>query len=138
MMPYKMKDPGVHLKMDGEETIGGQAYDKVQLTFDDVGLTPKDRYVAYVNRKTHRMDRWGFVLQDDKGDPGTGEPKLFEWKNWQRYGKIWLSDQKVSPDGKFKILFRDLAVFETLPEAVFVKTDKVELPEPAAKTKAGR
>src|SRR5262249_43293849 len=60
LMPYKMKDPGVHLKYDGEATEEGKTYDKVQLTFDDVGLTPKDRYWAFVDRKTHRMDKWQY------------------------------------------------------------------------------
>ena len=38
LMPYKMKDPGVALALDGEETKGGETWDKLRLTFDNVGL----------------------------------------------------------------------------------------------------
>jgi len=126
LMPYKMRDSGVHLKYDGEETGDGTLYDKVLLTFDDVGLTPKDRYWAFVNRKTHRMDKWAFVLQNDKGEPGTDAPSMWRWNHWAKYGGIMLSDEKVSADGKTKILFKDLAVLSALPDAIFSKTAKVD------------
>lgn len=127
LMPYKMKDPGVHLKLDGEAKEGNATYDKVLLTFDDVGLTPKDRYWAFVNRQTHRMDKWAYVLQDDQGKPGTGEPTTWKWVNWKKYGSVMLSDEKVSVDGKTRILFKDLAVFNELPDDVFSQTAKVDL-----------
>ncbi len=41
LMPYKLKDPGVHLAYAGEDTIGGKAYDKLALSFDHVGLDPR-------------------------------------------------------------------------------------------------
>jgi hypothetical protein len=132
LMPYKMKDPGVHLKLDGEAKVGANVYDKVLLTFEDVGMTPKDRYWAFVNRKTHVMDRWEYVLQDDKGQPGTGEPEMWEWKGWNRYGGVMLATDRISKDGKTKILFKDVAVFDDLPDSVFSKTSKVELPKTAS------
>lgn len=129
LMPYKMKDPGVHLKFDGQEKVGAKMYDKVLLTFEDVGLTPKDRYWAYVDPKTHRMDRWAYVLQDDKGEPGTGEAQAWDWKGWGTYGGVKLSTEKVSSDGKTKILFKDLAVFDEMSVAVFVSTAPVSPPK---------
>ena len=33
LMPYKLRDPGVNLAYDGEETLDGQTYDKLLLTF---------------------------------------------------------------------------------------------------------
>jgi hypothetical protein len=127
MMPYKMKDPGVHLKYDGESKEGGKVYDKLLLTFDKVGLTPKDRYWAYVNRQTHRMDKWAYVLQNDKGEPGTDQPTMWMWNRWSKYGGVMLSSEKVSPDGKKKILFKEMAAFNDLPDAVFSTTAKVDL-----------
>ncbi|HZE88741.1 MAG TPA: hypothetical protein VE404_04290 [Verrucomicrobiae bacterium] len=127
LMPYKMKDAGVHLKYDGEVKEGSTTYDKVLLTFEDVGLTPKDRYWAFVNRQTHRMDKWAYILQDDQGKPGTGDPTTWKWVNWQKYGNVVLSNEKVSVDGKTKILFKDLAVFNDLPDDVFSKSAKVDL-----------
>src|SRR5262249_23041152 len=37
LMPYKLKDPGVHLTYAGEETVDGQPYDKLHLSFGKVG-----------------------------------------------------------------------------------------------------
>jgi hypothetical protein len=132
LMPYKMKDPGVRLTYEGEVKEGGAVYDKVALAFEKVGLTPADRYWAFVDRKTRRMTRWAYVLQDEKGQPGSGEPESWDWKGWARHGPIWLSPERVSRDGKTRILFKDLAVFDELPDSVFSKTAKVEATRPSA------
>ena len=136
LMPYKMKDPGVHLKYDGEAKEGDKVYDKVLVTFENVGLTPKDRYWAYVNRQTHRMDKWAYVLQNDKGEPGADEPTVWSWNAWSEYGGVMLSSEKVKADGKTKILFKEMAAFNDLPDSVFSKTAKVDLTmQPQASSK---
>lgn len=96
LMPYKLRDPGVHLALDGEETIDGATYDKLALTFGPVGLTPGDRYWAYVNRKTGLMDRWAFLLEDAK--PGDA-PSMWAWQGWQKYGGILLAPHRVQVGG---------------------------------------
>jgi hypothetical protein len=65
LMPLKMKDPGVNLDYDGEVKRDGETYDVVKLTFDHVGLTPGDTYWVFVNRRTHLVDRWEYILQDE-------------------------------------------------------------------------
>jgi len=118
LMPYKMKDPGVRLKYAGEKTIEGAEYDLVELTFEDVGLTPRDRYWAHVNRRTHIMDRWSYILQDD---PPGGEPTVWDWKGWTRRGRILLCPEKAK-EGKSpatKILHPIMEVYDTLPETYF-------------------
>src|SRR4029453_3485384 len=95
-------------------------WDKVLLTFDNVGLTPKDRYWAYVNRASHLVDRWEFILQGEKG-PGS----RFDWSGWQRYGRIMLSPTRVNAKDKEKILFPVLAVLESMPDSVFKSPDPV-------------
>ena len=69
VMPYKMRDPGVVLTLAGTEKKGEDAWDKVLLTFEGVGLTPKDRYWVFVNAKTSLVDRWEFVLKGEKTPP---------------------------------------------------------------------
>src|SRR6185369_14969685 len=68
LMPYKVKNPGVHLTYAGEETIDGKAYDKLHLSFGKVGLTPGDEYWAWIDKSTHLMDRWAFHLESMKPD----------------------------------------------------------------------
>ncbi len=114
LMPYKMKDPGVILAYDGEEKKGGEAWDKVRLTFDNVGLTPKDKYWAYVNRKTGLVDRWDYVLKGENKPPSA-----FSWTNWKAYGKIRLADDRVNAADGTRIYFPVLEVPASVPEATF-------------------
>ena len=51
VMPYKMRDPGVVLALAGTERKGEDAWDKVLLTFEGVGLTPKDRLLGVRQRE---------------------------------------------------------------------------------------
>jgi hypothetical protein len=126
LMPYKMKDPGVRLRYAGEVSEAGQVYDRVLLTFDHVGLTPGDRYWAHLNRKTHLMDRWSYILQDD---PPRSAPTIWDWRNWSRYGGILLSPEKASArkEGSIRILHPILEVLDTLPDAYL--TDPAPVPE---------
>ena len=114
LMPYKMKDPGVTLSYAGVERKGGEAWDKVRLTFEDVGLTPKDKYWAYVNRKTGLVDRWDFVLKGEDKPPSS-----FSWKNWKAHGRIQLADDRVNAADGTRIYFPVLEVPGSVPEGVF-------------------
>jgi hypothetical protein len=120
LVPYKLKDGGVVLGYDGEEKKGDDAWDKVVLTFDNVGLTPKDKYWLFVNRRTHLIDRWDFVLKGEKTPPTT-----FEWKGWKRYGGIMLSPERVDPAKGTKILFPVLDAPKSMPDAVFTSNAPV-------------
>ncbi|HEX9669934.1 MAG TPA: hypothetical protein VGC93_10670 [Thermoanaerobaculia bacterium] len=122
LMPYKLRDPGVSLAYDGEETLDGQTYDKLLLTFQAVGLTPGDMYWAYVNRATGLMDRWAYLLEDQ---PRDASPTAWLWQGWQTYGRIKLAPTRAQVGGERKIELRDIAVTDTLPDSVFTS------PEPA-------
>lgn len=122
VMPYKLLDPGVSLSLDGEEEIEGRIYDKLLLTFDAVGLTPGDRYWAYLNRETGMMDRWAYFLQNyEEGTP----PTVWEWSGWERYGKIMLSSGRHNPDRGRDLPLDEIAVFDALDESVFASADPV-------------
>ena len=84
LMPYKLRDPGVNLKYAGEAKLHGQTYDKLALSFEHVGETPGDRYWVYVNRATHRVDQWEFVLEGEKPPP-----ELWRWEDWKESGGMW-------------------------------------------------
>jgi len=129
LMPYKLQDPGVNLDYAGSETIDGKTYDKLHLTFGKVGLTPGDQYWAYINRDTHLMDRWAFLLQDQ---PRDAAPTAFLWEGWQRYGKVMLAPTRTQVGGEArKMEMGDIAVFDTLPDTVFTSPDPVAAPAPA-------
>ena len=127
LMPYKLQDPGVNLTHEGTEQIEGNTYDKLHLTFGNVGLTPGDEYWAYINRDTHLMDRWAYLLQAQPDQPRATEPTIWRWQGWQRYGKILLAPTRAMVGGDRKLEMGDIAVFDTLPDTVFTS------PEPVAK-----
>jgi hypothetical protein len=114
VMPYKMRDPGVVLSLAGRETKGEDAWDKVLLTFEDVGLTPKDRYWVFVNAKTGLVDRWEFVLKGEKTPPVP-----FDWKGWKAHGRIQLADDRVNPNDGTHIHFPVLDTPAALPDEAF-------------------
>ena len=83
IMPYKLKDPGVILNYEGIKEIDGDKYDVVKVTFENVGLTPKDTYWAYIDSETRLMHKWEYVLQG-REPPAT----VCWWKDWQTVGGI--------------------------------------------------
>jgi hypothetical protein len=119
LMPYKMRDPGVVLTYAGQEKKGGETWDTVRLTFEGVGLTPKDRYWVHVNAKTGLVDRWEFVLNGEKA-----APTPFEWKGWRTYGAIRLADDRVNPKDGTRINFPVLETPAAVPDDVFALTPK--------------
>ena len=127
LMPYKLQDPGVNLTYEGTEQIEGMTYDKLHLSFGQVGLTPGDEYWAWINRDTHLMDRWAYLLQAQPGQPRAAEPTAWRWQGWQKYGNILLAPTRAQVTGDRKLELTDIAVFETLPDSVFTS------PEPVAR-----
>src|ERR1700752_4749779 len=49
LAPWKIFDPGVHLAYDGEKPCpGGGTCDVLKLSFENVGLTPRDLYWMWI------------------------------------------------------------------------------------------
>lgn len=86
LMPYKLRDPGVTLKLDGEAVENGATYDKLALSFAGVGLTPGDHYWVWVNRANHRIERWDMVLQGQ-------QPPPVSWtlEGWENHDGLWFA-----------------------------------------------
>jgi hypothetical protein len=104
----------VILALDGVEKQGEETWDKLRLSFDNVGLTPKDRYWAYVNRKTGLVDRWDYVLKGEAKPPTT-----FTWKNWKKYGDVMLADDRENPADGTRIHFPILEAPQSVEDRVF-------------------
>lgn len=126
LAPYKLRDPGVHLTYDAEETIDGTVYDKLHLIFDSVGLTPKDQYWVWVNRGTGLMDRWAYILQDYPADkPAT----VWKWTDWKPYGGIMLASGRFEVAEGRQLPLDSIAVESEMADSIFTSPDP--LPEAA-------
>lgn len=100
LMPWKVEDPGTHLAYAGEAVLDGDTYDLLHLRFDSgIGLTPGDQYWAYVNRATHRMDRWAYFLQGMEGEPALDGATVWAWTDWRRVGGVWLAADRLQVGG---------------------------------------
>lgn len=125
-MPYKLKDSGVTLKYMGmSETEDGRPAHMLQLTFENVGVTPQNRYEVYVDQERGMVTQWSYFQNASDEKPGFTLP----WKNWQKYGHIMLSDDR----GRSK--HSDLAVFDELPDRVFESPEPVDMMGLAKKDK---
>jgi hypothetical protein len=119
--PFKLRDPGVRLERAGRETFDGVPYDKLHLSFEDVGLTPGDQYWMYIHPETGRIDRWTYVLESQEPPP-----TAWEWLDWERYGPgILLSSRRVREEDGRTLTLGPIAVPAELPDWVFTS------PEPA-------
>ena len=114
IMPYKWRDPGVTLTSQGRQMDAqGREWDVVKLTFAQVGLTPQNEYLAFINPQTGLMERWHHF-------PRAGaQPAIYDWKNWQRFGPIMLATEKPSPDGATVIRFDRVKVETSVPQRAF-------------------
>jgi len=116
LMPYKMKDPGVHLQWEEPRSDpSGKKWMVVHLSFDKgVGLTPGDQYWAFIDPDTHLMGRWEYVLEGEKPPA-----EAWTWEGWRRFGPILLSPDKKGAGKDTMIRFPNLSVSETVDESVF-------------------
>jgi hypothetical protein len=119
-MPYKLKDTGVTLRYVGEGKMeDGRAADVLQMTFEDVGKTPENRYLVYVARDSGLVEQWDYFAKAEDPEPGFRLP----WHNWQRYGAILLSDSRGERG------HAGIAVLDEMPAAVYNSPEPVDWEE---------
>lgn len=118
VMPYKLKDSGVTLKYMGPDTTAnGKPAEKLQLTFENVGVTPQNKYWVYVDPSSNLVAQWDFYRNASDETPSFSNP----WDDYQQYGHIKLSG------GRGGRGMNDIQVFSDLPESVFNSFDAVDL-----------
>ena len=117
VMPFKLKDSGVTLKYMGEDTtmVGAQA-DVLQLTFEEVGDTPENKYLVYVDKTSRLVTQWDFFTKYQDEEPRFSTP----WADYKPYGTILLSGDR----GRSQLT--EIGCFETIPESVFTDFAAVE------------
>jgi len=108
-MPWKWLDPGVNLQYLGPKTLGKENGEVVRLTFDHVGLTPGDRYDAFVSSQSHLMTRWDYKLEG-------GETGGWDWQ-YTDTGGIKLGKNHTS--GKMSIDMGEVRVLDKVDDAFF-------------------
>ena len=101
LAPLKVLDPGVKLEHLGQRDCGGATCEALQLSFDQVGLTPGDKYVLYVDPQTKLVRAWDYQPSPEKTMHGT-------WEKYEDHGGLKLSTHHEF--GGKVIRFADISV----------------------------
>ncbi|MBB6609849.1 hypothetical protein H7F15_02255 [Pontibacter sp. Tf4] len=114
VMPFKLQDPGVHLKYLGEgKTMDGAVANMLEMTFDHVGLTPENKYHLWVDKKTGLVTQWAYYKDfHDKKPTFTRR-----WSDYKPYGTIMLASDRSNPEGDFTL--ENIATPKQVPAQVF-------------------
>lgn len=111
VMPYKLKDSGVSLKYIGKDSLqNGSVAEVLQLTFQEVGKTPDNKYLIYVDTNDYLIKQWAFFSKAENETPNFIAP----WDNYQRHGNILLSGSRL---GERRI--SDVKVLDSLDQKIF-------------------
>ncbi len=111
IMPFKLLDPGVNLKYLGiYTTLDSMPAKVLELTFNEVGATPQNKYWIYIDPVTNFIVQWDYY--DSYKDP-QAEFKN-SWGQYEKYGEIYLSGDRGT-EGKLS----HLHVWDDLPESIF-------------------
>jgi hypothetical protein len=115
VMPFKLRDPGVRIRYARPERTAEASYDVLELSFaPGTGLTSDDRYWLYVNRATHLIDRWEYVLAGRQPPPQGST-----WEAWATVGPIRLPAQRRLKDSTTIIRIENMATPQVFDETVF-------------------
>ena len=110
VMPFKLKDSGVTLKYMGIDTmLNGNNAEVLELTFEDVGKTPENKYLVYVDQKDNLIGQWDFYANAKDTIPRFQIP----WADYAPHGQILLSGNR----GKYALT--DISVPDSLAVEVF-------------------
>lgn len=68
LLPAFLNDPAVYKTLDGTDTLGGKAYHRIKVTFDEQGggVDHDDVYLYWFDKETSRMDylAYSFTVND--------------------------------------------------------------------------
>jgi len=113
VMPFKLKDTGVTLKYVREDTTmkGNEAH-VLQLTFDNVGDTPQNKYEVFVDKSDYLVKQWSY-FQSAEQDSASA---IWPWDNYKDYNGLLLSGDRSDNKGP-----KNISVYDSLPDRVFTK-----------------
>ncbi|MGK7391957.1 MAG: hypothetical protein ACNS60_16520 [Candidatus Cyclobacteriaceae bacterium M2_1C_046] len=111
VMPFKLKDSGVTLKYLREDTTQtGEPAHVVQLTFDEVGDTPNNKYEVYIDEDENLVKQWAYFRDASQEEPSA----VWPWDNYHEVGGLKLSYNRSDDKGP-----KDVRIYKDLPDSVF-------------------
>ena len=111
VMPFKLKDSGVTLTYLGEEKNSkGELCNVLELTFNEVGVTPENKYQVFVGIHDNLVNEWHYF----KSATQDSASAIWPFDNYKKYGGILLSADRSDDRGP-----KNVSVATELPETLF-------------------
>jgi len=111
VMPFKLRDKGVILKYLREDTITSNVSATVlELTFDNVGNTPNNKYEVYIDHTDNLIKKWSFFKSADQSSP----PRSWPWDNYQDFNGLLLSTDRSDKSG-----LSEVKAYQTIDNSLF-------------------
>jgi len=118
-MPFKLNDSGVNVKyIKSDTTLVGDMADILELTFDNVGDTPNNKYQVYLDQKDHLIKQWNFYPDASQEEAS----RVWPWDNYKDFDGLLLSSDRSDSSGPSNIrIYDDLddKVFTSFEEFLF-------------------
>ncbi|MDX1627489.1 MAG: hypothetical protein R3345_02250 [Fulvivirga sp.] len=116
VMPFKLKDTGVTLKyLDQDTTMQGTPAHVLELTFNEVGDTPENKYEVFVDKNDFLIKQWSYFRSYSQDSASA----IWPWDNYQRYQGVLLSGNRSDNRGP-----KAIVVYDSLPDQVFNSFEK--------------
>ena len=110
LFPFKLLDKGVHLRyLDNCMTDSMTSSACIELTFDSVGVTPDNKYIAYIDTLKNEIVRWDYFRNKNDSIPSLSNP----WNDYRKYGNIIISG------GRGNDTISEIAVYGSVAEELF-------------------
>ena len=81
LAPLKVLDPGVKLTYEGTKESEGATCETIRMSFAQVGLTPGDQYLLYIDPETKLLRAWDYMPKPETVMHGT-------WEKYETFGGL--------------------------------------------------
>jgi len=117
-MPFKLYDPGVTVSyVHTDTTLVGALSDVLELSFDNVGNTPENKYQIYIDQKDHLIKQWNFYADFNQEEAS----RIWPWDNYSDFDGLLLSSDRSDKGGPSNV-----RVYDHLDDKVFTSFEAFE------------
>ncbi len=117
LAPIKLLDEGVTRTVVPDSATAEQ--EVIKLTYDNVGLTPGDRFWFWLNRTTGQLQRWGYILEGREDAPIT----RWDWLGYTPFDvgdvTVRLSKRKTDMAGTTHLMTDNISLPDTVDARSF-------------------
>ncbi len=115
VMPFKLKDSGVTLKYLREDTTAiGEMAHVLQLSFQEVGDTPNNKYEVFITEKDSLVKQWSYFAEASQDSASA----IWPWDNYKEYNGLMLSADRSDNKGP-----HDVKIFDEFSDEAFESLD---------------